>query len=221
MNKKLSWLFLLTACFLSTFAQVAVKDEPRHHLVFENNFVRILDVYLKPGDTTLYHLHNTPSVFVMLSKTATSSQLYGQGITSSISEPKQIIYDSLNKPRHHRVWNEDKTWFHVNDLELVSPGPFKNYPPLRHASLKLLNNEMQANLYKLTLAETEFFTLPSSIPGYLLVCLDEATIIFQAGNSSEIRKMKPGHYEWIAENKITFSLDNGGKPAEFLLLQFK
>jgi hypothetical protein len=59
------------------FAQVAVRDEPRHHNVFENDYVRVLDVWVAPKDTTQFHVHATPSVFIMLSKTTTSAQLAG------------------------------------------------------------------------------------------------------------------------------------------------
>ena len=59
-------------------AQVHVRNEPRHHNVFENEFVRILDVHLGPGDTTLYHLHNTPSVFIIFTNTNVGSQLIGK-----------------------------------------------------------------------------------------------------------------------------------------------
>jgi hypothetical protein len=38
-----------------SFSTGTVRNEPRHHNVFENEFARILDVYLAPGDTTLYH----------------------------------------------------------------------------------------------------------------------------------------------------------------------
>ena len=37
---------------------VAVRDEPRHRRRFENEFVRVYDVLVPPGDTTLYHHHS-------------------------------------------------------------------------------------------------------------------------------------------------------------------
>ena len=210
----------LNLCF-SIKAQLPVREEPRHHLVFENEYVRILDVHLKPGDTTEYHLHNTPSVFIMLTSTATGSQLYGEEISRGISAAKTIYYDSLNEARYHRVWNEDKSWFHVNDVELTGKGPFKNLSPVQLPSLKLLYNEEQANIYKLHLSGSEKFTFPASSPGYLLFSLDEAAITIQSGSGWEKRLMKPAHYAWFeGGSKVTITLQSSSIK-EFALLQLK
>ena len=96
-----------------TKAQVAVRDEPRHHNVFENGYVRILDVFLAPHDTTQFHVHNTPSVFTTFTKTATGSQTTSGQPSGDLSVAGRSWYDSLSTPRIHRVWNEDTTWFHV------------------------------------------------------------------------------------------------------------
>ena len=114
-------LLICAFCFsLSSTAQVHVRDEPRHHNVFENDVIRILDVYLGPGDTTLYHLHNTPSVFIIFTNTTVSSQLLGGQPQKGANVTGVIDYDSISTPRIHRVWNEDTSWFHAMDIELTS-----------------------------------------------------------------------------------------------------
>ena len=112
---------LITIIFSSSVitAQIAVRNEPRHHNVFENDYVRVLDVFLAPHDTTQFHIHNTPSVFVIYTKTATGSQLKSGQPTKDLSKAGSFWYDSLATPRIHRVWNEDSVWFHVMDIELV------------------------------------------------------------------------------------------------------
>ena len=128
-------IFIATAMCSTMFsvAQVPVKHEPRHHNVFENEYVRILDVHFGPKDTTLYHVHSTPSVFYTFTKTITTQQLMGRpagrGSLSSIGAPS---YDSLGTPRIHRVWNEDTTWFHVMDIELTVGKPTTNPAVLQH-----------------------------------------------------------------------------------------
>jgi hypothetical protein len=66
--------------------QVPVHEEPRHHLVFQNKEIRILNVLIPPGDTSQYHIHTTPSLFIRLSSTTTGSQLQG----GKASEGKSI-----------------------------------------------------------------------------------------------------------------------------------
>ena len=135
--------FIYPVLFLS--AQLPVRNEPRHHNVFENEFLRILDVYLAPKDTTLYPLHNTPSVFIILSISNVGSQLAGKQPQKGANISGEISYDSLNTPRLHRVWNEDTSWFHVMDIELTGKKQLNKQPVLQNDFLKLLFNETQVN----------------------------------------------------------------------------
>jgi hypothetical protein len=215
---------LLTAVIaysIVTTAQIHVRDEPRHHNVFENEFIRILDVYLAPGDTTLYHLHNTPSVFIMFTNTNVGSQLIGKQPQKGANITGEVSYDNLNTPRTHRVWNEDTSWFHVMDIELTSTKQKKNTAVLQNSALKLLFNEQQVIGYSIELKAAGNIQLPSSTGGYLLISKSKSVIEFKIDDEAQDRIMKPSHYIWIEAGK-NFSMkvmDN--QPANFVLLQFK
>lgn len=56
---------------------VPVHEEPRHRLVFESPGTRILDVNIPPGDTTLFHTHSDPILYVNMSASQTRSQTVG------------------------------------------------------------------------------------------------------------------------------------------------
>ena len=217
------YILLTTAiiCSLVISAQIHVRDEPRHHNVFENEFIRILDVYLAPGDTTLYHLHNTPSVFIVFTNTNVGSQLIGKQSQKGANITGEVSYDNLNTPRTHRVWNEDTSWFHVMDIELTSAKQKKNMPVLQNPALKLLFNEQQVIGYNMELKTANNIELPSSANGYLLISKSESFIDFKIDNAVQNRIMKPSHYIWIEPgNKFAIkNLDN--KAANFVLLQFK
>ena len=45
---------------------VAVEQEPRHHLVFTNDHIRVLDVVLPPLYVSLYHTHVLDSVAITI-----------------------------------------------------------------------------------------------------------------------------------------------------------
>ena len=46
----------------------ALVASPEHHfLLFENEFVRVLEVYIKPGETTNIHTHRWPATVYSLS----------------------------------------------------------------------------------------------------------------------------------------------------------
>ncbi len=215
---------LLTAvitCSLLTTAQIHVRDEPRHHNVFENDFIRILDVHLGPGDTTLYHLHNTPSVFIVFTNTNVGSQLFGKQYQKGANITGEVSYDNLNTPRTHRVWNEDTSWFHVMDIELTNTKQKKNIAVLQNSALKLLFNEQQVIGYNIELKAASNIQLPSSAFGYLLISKSESNIELKMDDAVQDRIMKPSHYIWIeAGNKFAIkNMDN--KAANFVLLQFK
>jgi len=214
-------LAVVITCSLTTSAQIHVRDEPRHHNVFENEFIRILDVHLGPGDTTLYHLHNTPSVFIRFTNTNVGSQLFGKQSQKGANITGEVSYDNLNTPRHHRVWNEDTSWFHVMDIELTSTKQKKNILVLQNPVLKLLFNEQQVNSYNIELKAASNLQLPSSAGGYLLISKSETVIEFKINDAVQNRIMKPSHYIWIEAGK-NFSIKNmDKKEANFTLLQFK
>ena len=65
--KMFYWVALLTlGLTAATAAQVPVTKEPRHRVAFENAELRILDVNVPPGDTTLDHLHDRDIVTVSM-----------------------------------------------------------------------------------------------------------------------------------------------------------
>jgi quercetin dioxygenase-like cupin family protein len=205
---------------LVSAAQVAVREEPRHHRVFENELIRILDVYLPPGDTTQYHLHNTPSVFITFTKTATGSQQIGQQPEKSISVAGQVWYDNLSTPRIHRVWNEDSIWFHVMDIELTA-GFARSIPViLKNPSLHLHFNEPLAAGYRLKLPANDPVVLPKSVMGYLLLATGDGNIEVKSKKYNQKRRMKAGHYVWIEAGR-PIRLINTGHEADFFLLQLK
>lgn len=220
MRKYLLLIAVLNNTILAT-AQVQVRNEPRHHNVFENKFARILDVYLAPGDTTLYHVHNTPSVFIIFANTNVGSQLIGRQPQKGANLVGEVSYDSLNTPRIHRVWNEDTNWFHVMDIELTSTKQKKNISVLQNPALKLLFNEQQVNGYNIELKAAGNLQLPASAGGWLLISKTESIIEFEINNNVQNRIMKPSHYIWIEADK-SFSIKlNSKQPGNFVLLQFK
>src|SRR6266705_6753897 len=73
--RNLSLLMLLLAIAIAPIAvsqsnspqsPVEISGEPRHHPKFENEFVRVWDVTVPAGDTTLWHIHRNDNVVVTL-----------------------------------------------------------------------------------------------------------------------------------------------------------
>jgi quercetin dioxygenase-like cupin family protein len=200
---------------------VEVRNEERHHLVFENNYVRILNVFIGPGDTTRYHRHNTPSVFIQLSTTRVVSQLLGgQPVASTNIFAQTLTFDSLTKERIHRVINVDTTWMHVMDVEITAKIPKEKIQKLNYKQLTSLFTEAMLNGYKLSLAVNEKFSFPGSSAGYLLVSLGNNEISLGSNGNEENYFMKAGHYSWIGANEKKSIHNHSNSPAQFAVLQF-
>ena len=213
---------IIAGCsFLVSAAQVQVRDEPRHHNVFENEFVRVLDVYIAPKDTTQYHLHNTPSIFIILSNSNVGSRLKDGQPQKGANINGDISYDSLSKPRIHRVWNEDTSWFHVMDIELTNQRTKLKIPPFQNPSFKLLFNEEQLNGYELDLKTSSMLQLPASSNGYLLISKKETVIDYKINEVMQHRIMKAGHYIWVEAGRNSSISAGSQSPAAFVLLQLK
>ena len=114
------WLLVLFQA-LDLTAQVQVSQEPFHRVVFQNKYVRILDVWLQSRDTTQFHVHSLPSLFVYFTNSTVSSQTKGKEWVKSKAVPGQVRYTSyVEDTLIHRVTNLDSVPFHVNDLEILS-----------------------------------------------------------------------------------------------------
>ena len=57
---------------------VPVHQEPRHHLVFDSDAIRVLDIQITPGDTTLFHTHSNPILYVNMSASLMRNQVLGR-----------------------------------------------------------------------------------------------------------------------------------------------
>ncbi len=99
---------------------VPVEMEPHHHVVLQNQFVRVLDVLFPPGDPALFHTHSNDNVSVELSGDKTKSQLTG-GKWSAPNDvvPGQVAFHKAKgQPYTHRVGSAGTQAFHVIDVEI-------------------------------------------------------------------------------------------------------
>ena len=202
-------------------AQVLVHEEPRHRPVFQNDKIRILDVLVPPGDTTQYHIHHTPSLFLYFTTTTTFSQLRngptlrGRGISG------RFIFENLAAPneRVHRVWNVDTGSLHVMDIELLSKITGFEQDALSLKQFRLEIDTPWVRVYRLTLEAGNDFAIPGSRHSLLLVNMDSATAEFLQNGRSQLRVLQPGSFFEIRPRE-SFALKNTGRnTAHFALLE--
>lgn len=150
MNRKTK--LLLTILCLHTAlltAQVQVSKEPRHKMVLENKYIKLLDVWIKPGDTSMLHIHSTPSLFLHFTSTDVCVQIKGKAWTKNKNKAGNASYTSfLNDTLVHRVSNCDTVPFHVTDIEILSS--YKPVTPFTSLPFTVLFDNEKAIAYRLT-----------------------------------------------------------------------
>ena len=128
-----TWKYLLAVLCLFLAAQTAAEDpaqsdsvpvaqEPRHRLALEDEYIRLFDVRIPPGDTTLYHSHQRDSIYIPISGFASLvNQEQGKA-----AKPLSIKFGDVAFAEHskasftHRVSNLGTEEFHVIDIELIA-----------------------------------------------------------------------------------------------------
>lgn len=87
-------LLLLFAFSLSAQAPVAVPvaNEPHHHLVFENSYVRVFRVSVPAHDATLLHQHDLPYVYVSLGPADVVNAVSGKPEARLVMTDGQVGY---------------------------------------------------------------------------------------------------------------------------------
>ncbi|MGH9202361.1 MAG: hypothetical protein ACRD2A_14125 [Vicinamibacterales bacterium] len=125
---------------------VPVHEEPRHRLVFDSPGTRILDVNVPPGDTTLFHTHRDPILYVNMSAAQTRSQTLGgewsggdaaqgpsakpQPAPSPAPRPGRMTSSTsyAKQPLTHRVHNFGQTLFRLIGITNSSTGDESTTP---------------------------------------------------------------------------------------------
>jgi len=86
--------FLLLTFSLNAQAPTAVPipKEPHHHLVFENDYVRVFRVSVPAHDATLLHQHDVPYVYVALGPADVINAIQGKPEARLVMSDGQVGY---------------------------------------------------------------------------------------------------------------------------------
>ena len=94
--------------------------EPHHHVVLQNQYVRVLDVLFPPDDPSLFHTHSNDNLSIALSGDKTHAQLMGGdwGAPTAVVPGQVAFHKAQSQPYTHRVGSAGAQPFHVIDVEI-------------------------------------------------------------------------------------------------------
>jgi hypothetical protein len=218
-NKKAALLTTILSYSFILSAQVQVSKEPRHNNALENKYVRLLDVNIKPGDTSLFHIHSTPSVFVHFTNTVVCSQIKSKEWVRAKNTQGNASYRSfVNDTLVHRVSNCDTVPFHVTDVELLSP--YKPARKLQPLPFPLLFENEKVIAYRLTAGVFNNQIIKSRAPMIAqMVAGSEVKLHNKKGK--ELSQLRAGKYLYIKPGAAFYFSANGNEEINMVLFEIK
>jgi len=208
MTRTLIFIAAFIFSIASVCGQVPVREEPRHKVALENEYIRLLDVRLPPGDTSLFHIHEIPSFFIPLSTTAIGSQVQGQAPRESRFAADSTWYNGFETgPLVHRVWNSDTSLLHVIDLELLSRKNSVLPDICELAPLKIAFENSRLRVYKGELSSKQHISVPSLKTPALFISVTGAAMIMTKSAKNLRYTVQKGGFQWL-EPRQKFSISN-------------
>jgi quercetin dioxygenase-like cupin family protein len=193
-------------------APVSIENEPRHHLVFQNECVRLFYVRIPPGDTTLFHTHVHDNVGVRLTDAELSDVLPGGNPEKVLVNRGAAGFGHYPTPLTHSVSNVGSTPYHNMLVELLpSKGLPSSAPSLADVPGHTLEIENErVRIFRLVLAPGQSTDEHShTLQGMRVVITEGKIAVDLPGTKTDIALFKPGDYQWH-EGVMRHSLRNVG-----------
>jgi quercetin dioxygenase-like cupin family protein len=177
---------------------VEVRDEPRHRRRFENEFVRVYDVLIPPGDTTLYHRHTEDTLYVAVNEVTVRDRTWGAPDPRTGTSPAGscLCRPHRSRPLIHQVHNLGPGEMRLIGAEIKATPPLTTAEPFSAPGFALTLERDRLRVYELSLepgASTGPFTY-----GFwgLTVMLTVATVQVESGGRSRTHVYAPGDVIW-------------------------
>ena len=147
MTRSLLLLLLAHATMLSAQAPVPMHEEPHHRLVLTHEQLRVMDVKVGPGDTTLFHRHDVPALYVAVAASPVDIQLLDgkwigtQPAADQGRKPGDVNVDTsyISVPITHRVTNVGAQLFNLIAITTSTVSPRDPGAPEMPGHVELLN----------------------------------------------------------------------------------
>jgi hypothetical protein len=228
--------FLPSFLAAQTTAIPTMDHEPHHHLALHNDYVKVFNVEVAPGDTIILHSHDQDTIAI-----AIGDQLVTVGIPGKTTRPSKNADGQVRLQRSgyiHSTHLDGDTPYHTVAVEMMKqqtnfhnvcaeilPGQPLNCPvddpkpSAASGSQALLeSNETRASLVHVLPRQS--MTVGESGPE-VIVALDAATI---SGSSKEPGKtLKAGDFVWLdgGSGQGRAYKNAGDKDARFIEIAFQ
>lgn len=188
---------------------VPVANEPRHHMKFENEYVRVFDVLVPAGDATLFHTHANDYVFVTLGDVNLEAEVMGGPQAELNLKNGEVRF--TKGPITHRVTNSSIFRFRNLTIEILkSPGPSGSSTPDTSPGHSIVLENDRVRVERLILEPGQSTNTHTHNLSALSVFLSPSKVLMESpGQEPQTIEYKPGDFRWRAA-PVTHSIKNIG-----------
>jgi quercetin dioxygenase-like cupin family protein len=198
--------------FFSSTVQspVPVAQEPRHQLKFENEYVRVFDVLVPPGDATLVHTHSNDYVYVSIGDARLKNEVMGSQPVDLILKDGETRF--TKGPLTHRITNLSGAPFRNITVEIIrSPGRAAVSTPDTSPGHTIVLDNDRVSVERLILEPGQSTNMHTHGLSALSVFLTSAKILVDSpGQKPQTIEYKPGDFRWRVP-PVTHSIKNIGR----------
>ena len=192
------------ACLISAAAVsaqvVPVDKEPHHHVLLDTILLRVLDVNIPPGVTTLDHRHERDVATVALEDGTTRTRTPADqdwGPTRVRARANVNITTYTGSPGAHRVETIGTTPYHLLAVENNRAGGWLETKPMTAEGASIVQQTRAFVAYDVKLpAGTKVTNHPHEMP-VVIVLMSGAVEISGNGGSEPSRLSQPGRWALI------------------------
>jgi quercetin dioxygenase-like cupin family protein len=212
-------LFLATATLAQIQQSVEITSEPSHHLVFQNEYVRVFDVTVAPRATTLIHKHNHDYLFVTLGDSDVVSERVGEKPAALQLKDGEVRYTPGNFA--HAAINKSDRPFHNITIELLKPS----------ANVKTCTESCDSGDTARRISADQWTASMAGLPPNstlnrppagptLLIAVSNLDLARQSNDDVGPFKRAPGGFDWIPGGRQETMHNGSSQLAQFITLEF-
>jgi hypothetical protein len=202
------------------------RNEPHHHLVFQNDLIRLFRVLIPPGSATLWHEHNFDYVVTAVNGTKVQVELPGNPqategtmITNSVS-----YVNYAGKHFVHRVSNKGDTLNHQLAFEILlpKPGSFASSDRSPASQYKMETDNDRIRVWRLKLAPGEIAdSIDQRAPTLRAILSGER--LLETDSNGEVKEIpvKSGDFAWLPGPASRSVTNAGSTPLELVEVELK
>ena len=142
---------------ISAIAQVPVEREPRHHLEFSDDRMRVISPRIPAGDTTLDHLHSHDGVTIAIDCSEVRAKQPGSEWSNSAAActPGRVaITEYTGKPRSHIVQNIGSGVYHLVLVENLRDDGWTSIAAVSVTGMKVAKESRSFRIYEMELSNS-------------------------------------------------------------------